>query len=284
MNKDQIGNYPDLHVVIYFGIDYWQIGYRNDTGTWIELKNQIGETKTPNCIAYNNDGFVLGTLALIGYDENLSNTVFNLDKLIGQGLSDYQKIFSNNELVEFKESNEILFILKNDLNTIMISPEQLVSEFIKQMFSLARCQLNEHQAKLTIIIPAHFNNCQRCLVKKALEMANLEIESTEMISDLLAFDRGYYDINPTQKLELKNSLIIDFESSSTNIVLLYENEEKLILNDTLISGNTLAELFNHAQQQFFPGDTVKLNPKEFISDAKYNIYEYLEIHSFQVNY
>jgi molecular chaperone DnaK (HSP70) len=78
-----------LAIGIDLGTAYSCVGvYRNDQ--FEIIPNEHGHVKTPNYVAFVGDQLLVGEDALAQADQNPTNTIFNLKKLIGRRFTDPQ--------------------------------------------------------------------------------------------------------------------------------------------------------------------------------------------------
>ncbi|KAI3892755.1 hypothetical protein MKW92_016113 [Papaver armeniacum] len=167
---------------IDLGTTYSRVGF------WIGEELRI--TRIPSCIAFTENGEpVVGDEALVGVDENPSNTILDVKlldvkRLIGVKFSD-----NDTQLDILRSSIEVIEdpVSKNDEPNVIVgspdgwmrfSAEELLCVILKKLKQIAEKGLGLKNGdvivKAVISVPSCYNNAQRLATKRAATMAGFE--------------------------------------------------------------------------------------------------------------
>ncbi|KAI3835044.1 hypothetical protein MKW92_014893 [Papaver armeniacum] len=186
----------------------------SSVGFWIGEELRI--RKIPSCIAFtdNAEEPVVGDEALVGVDENPSNTILDVKRLIGVKFSD-----NRTQLDLLSNSFEVIDdpISKNDKPNIIVRSldvwkrlfaEEILCMILKKLKQIAEEGLGLKNGdvifKAVISVPSCYNNAQRLATKRAATMAGFE---DSHFNDLLYrhCHRIYFN-NSSERLRSKSSL------------------------------------------------------------------------------
>lgn len=133
----------------------------------------------------------------------------------------------------------VLFQLDESGNTV--SPEQVSSEILKHLKSVAQNQLGRQVSKAIITVPAYFNDAQRTATKRAGELAGLEV--VRIISEPTAAALAY----GLDKLDESSRVVVYDYGGGTFDVSVLEIKEGVFqvlatAGDTRLGGDDLDEI------------------------------------------
>lgn len=132
------------------------------------LADSTGSRLTPSVVFYGAEGKILvGREARRMQALNPDHSISSVKRMIGRRLGDE----GTEGLTGAKGSPVTLPIHEQNL-----TPEEISSEILKKLKSIAESQLGQSITRAVITIPAYFNDAQRTATKRAGELAGFTVE------------------------------------------------------------------------------------------------------------
>jgi L1 cell adhesion molecule like protein len=223
----------ELFIGIDLGTTYSCVGtYVN--GKIEIIPNDHGNRTTPSYIAFDGNERYIGESAKNQMSFNLSNTLFDIKRLIGRKFDDATiqndldhypfKIINENSLpeIEVEYMNE----------TKKFRPEEISAMLLNKLKLDAEKYLGKSVKKAVITVPAYFNDSQRQATRDAGIIAGLEV--MRIINEPTAASLAY-NIFHKDSVD-KNVLIYDLGGGTLDVTVLYMTEGMLDVKST--SGDT----------------------------------------------
>ena len=213
-----------------------------ESGFPILLADSEGKRITPSAVSYgkSENDVTVGSKALrmrgIAGDGNV--VVTSAKRYMG---SRYDEVKNDDFCVPLTNDplGNVLFQLDDSGNTI--SPEEVSSDILKHLKSVAQDQLGREVSKAIITVPAYFNDAQRTATKRAGELAGLEV--IRIISEPTAAALAY----GLDKLDESSRVVVYDYGGGTFDVSVLEIKEGVFqvlatAGDTRLGGDNLDEI------------------------------------------
>ena len=213
-----------------------------ESGFPILLADSEGKRITPSAVSYgkSENDVTVGSKALrmrgIARDGNV--VVTSAKRYMG---SRYDEVKNDDFCVPLTNDplGNVLFQLDDSGNTI--SPEEVSSDILKHLKSVAQDQLGREVSKAIITVPAYFNDAQRTATKRAGELAGLEV--VRIISEPTAAALAY----GLDKLDESSRVVVYDYGGGTFDVSVLEIKEGVFqvlatAGDTRLGGDNLDEI------------------------------------------
>lgn len=195
------------------GID---LGTTNScAGVWLDGKvvivpNKFKKTTTSSCVAFTENGVIVGNNALLQQTQNPTNTIYEVKRIIGQ---DYKKV-SSMEYLPFILSNDkgvtnYNVTLQNEGR--QFTPVEISGMILKNLKESAESYIKQKVTNVVITVPAYFNDIQRESTKVAGTIAGLNV--LKVISEPVAAALAFGSTNVSNKE--KNILVYDLGNYTT---------------------------------------------------------------------
>lgn len=142
------------------------------SGDAATLKDQNGQSILPSVVNYSSETPVVGQSAKALSEQDPSNTIISVKRLLGRSLDDIQKRYPNLPY-QFKASDNGLPVLETqagDKNPIEVS-----AEILKSLGQRAEQTLGGELAGVVITVPAYFDDAQRAGTKDAAKLAGMHV-------------------------------------------------------------------------------------------------------------
>ncbi len=220
---------------IDLGTTYCCVGVWKDDKVEI-INNDRGVKTTPSYVSFDGTERYIGESAKEQLIYNMSNTLFDVKRLIGRKFNDsvLQKDVlhfpfkviegpNNNPLVEVEYMNE----------TKVFSPEEISAMLLQKLKQDAELFLGVPINKAVITVPAYFNNAQREATKDAGRIAGLDV--MRIINEPTAAAIAYNLSSKKGEME-RNVLVYDLGGGTLDITVLTTNGGILDVKST--SGDT----------------------------------------------
>jgi len=165
------------------------------------IANDQGNRTTPSYVAFTDTERLIGDAAKNQVSLNVSNTVYDIKRIIGLEYKDIQKRDLDNWGFKVTEQNKVSVMYKGDEK--IFSPEEISSMVLSKMKETAENYLGDTVSKAVITVPAYFNDAQRQATKNAGAIAGLEV--LRIINEPTAAAIAY-GFNNTEN---KNILVFD---------------------------------------------------------------------------
>lgn len=135
------------------------------------IHNEFGHSTTPSVVHYPKDGAtVVGRNAVARLSRAPNRTIYGVKRLMGQPFEvTYAKNLNYQIICDEKGNNMIRLTDKN------LYPEQVSSDILIKMKTIAENYLGEKVTHAVITVPAYFNDSQRHATRVAAELAGLEV-------------------------------------------------------------------------------------------------------------
>lgn len=140
------------------------------------IANSQGDRTTPSWVAFTEDGErLVGAAAKSQVTNNVTNTVYDVKRLIGRKFSDkdVQSELPNLSYKVVAGSNDEPVIV---IGSQKFSPEQISAFILMSMKETAESFLGHPVKRAVITVPAYFNDAQRQATKDAGIIAGLKVE------------------------------------------------------------------------------------------------------------
>jgi len=148
--------------------------------------------------------------------ENLSNTIYNVKKLIGRGFNDIPKKTSN---VPFKvkqgTNNRVHIPINHKNGTKSYYPEEITAMILHKVKKIAQNSLGTTIKSAVITVPSHFHNSERQAIKDSGVIAGLNILRIISEPTAVAISYGLYRNKPQER----KIIIFDLGASNLNVSL-----------------------------------------------------------------
>ncbi|RTZ15212.1 Fe-S protein assembly chaperone HscA [Vibrio aquaticus] len=142
------------------------------SGDAATLKDQNGQSILPSVVNYAGETPVVGQSAKALSEQDPSNTIISVKRLLGRSLDDIQKRYPNLPY-QFKASDNGLPVLETqagDKNPIEVS-----ADILKSLGQRAEQTLGGELAGVVITVPAYFDDAQRAGTKDAAKLAGMHV-------------------------------------------------------------------------------------------------------------
>ncbi|PAV68668.1 hypothetical protein WR25_18741 [Diploscapter pachys] len=196
-------------------------GVNNDSEP---VANNFGNKITPSVIGYDpkNSSILIGEAAVnSGLDP--TNVLYDSKRMIGRQAND-TSIEKDKKLwpfrVESKEGKPHVKLMHNG-NEILIPPEQISSQVLKEMKAIAERFLNMDVTGAVITVPAYFDNRQRTETMRAAEIAGLKV--LRLISEPTAAAIAYMN-KDKDDLNGKTVMIFDLGGGTFDVSIVKIND------------------------------------------------------------
>lgn len=142
-----------------------------DSGFPTLLANKEGSRLTPSVVAYSKE-----SLPLVGSEAQRQQllhpeqTIASVKRLMGRRIGDPECVGWPNLIGHPGEA------VKINVESRLVTPEEVSSEILKELKSLAEAQLGASLTRAIITVPAYFNDAQRNATRHAGELAGFTVE------------------------------------------------------------------------------------------------------------
>jgi len=230
-------------------------------GDVVIIPNEMGNRITPSVVAFTGTERLVGDGAKNQMNENPSNTVYAIKRLIGRKLSD-ASVQADKKLLSYtvvgdKEGNpRVQVTYKGEHKTY--TPEEVSAMVLQKMKEMAETFLGKPVKNAVVTVPAYFNDAQRQSTKDAGTIAGLNV--VRIINEPTAAAIAY-GLNEQGE---KNILVFDLGGGTFDVSLLTIDDgyfEVVATNgDTHLGG----EDFDNRMMKYFV-DMLKTKKKVDIS-------------------
>ena len=226
------------------------------------IANGQGNRTTPSWVAFADGERLIGDAAKNQVNSNLSNTIFDVKRLIGRKYDDpdIQKELPNFSYTVVRGKNNSPEIVIDGVN---YTPEQISAMILSYMKETAEAFLGHKVSRAVITVPAYFNDAQRQSTKDAGVIAGLKVE--RIINEPTAAALAYgLDQKTTGD---KNVLIFDCGGGTHDVSLLQIDEGvfevKATAGDTHLGGEDIDTMIvSYLREEFLKKHKKALtNPK-----------------------
>ncbi|TDL17456.1 heat shock protein 70 [Rickenella mellea] len=243
-------------VGIDLGTTYSCIGVYRGNNVEI-ISNECGYRTTPSCVAFSDNGILVGYPARNQIARNPSNTIFAAKSLVGRKFTDtlLQEALHLKQYpfkVINSEGKPVIHVQDRG-ETKEFTPEEILSMILVKMKGIAESYLGHIVTEAVVTVPANFNNMQRQATKDAAVIAGLDVIRIidEPTAASIAYNAG---LKVTGKPEL-NILVFDCGGGTTNASLVVIDnitiDVKATGGDNNLGGQDFDNrLVNHFMQEF----------------------------------
>eukprot|EP01139_Manchomonas_bermudensis_P000093 Amastigsp_a96_3797.p1 type:complete len:639 gc:universal Amastigsp_a96_3797:43-1959(+) len=171
-------NGDNICIGIDLGTTYSCVGvWKNDRVDIIS--NESGERTTPSCVAFTEEGRLVGKAAANQAGMNPENTIFDAKRLIGR-LIDDAAIQADMKhwpfaVVANAEHKPLIRVHAGTEKQQDLTPEEVSSMVLIYMKQTAEAYLGHEVKKAVITVPAYFSDSQRRATQDAGRIAGLEV-------------------------------------------------------------------------------------------------------------
>ncbi|XP_047938422.1 heat shock cognate 70 kDa protein-like [Salvia hispanica] len=233
------------------------------------IANDQGNRTTPSCVAFTENGRLIGEAAKNQVANVPNNTVFDAKRLIGRKFND-PTVQSDIKLWPFKviphltDINKPMIVVTYKGEEKHFSAEEISSMVLSKMKGTAEAYLGSSVKNVVITVPAYFNDSQRRATKDAGTIAGLNV--VRIINEPTAAAIAY-GLDKGGNVA-KNVLIFDLGGGTFDVcVAMVEAdiiEVKAIAGDTHLGGQDFdSRMVNHFVKEFERknGKDISMNPR-----------------------
>lgn len=200
------------------------------------ITNEFGNRTTPSYVAFDGCERFVGESAKNQLTQNLSNTVYDVKRIIGRKMSDeivqsslYHYSYS---VIEGKLGGPVVQVEYMD-ETKIFSPEEISAMVLHKVKQDAELFLGCPVEDVVITVPAYFNDGQRQATADAGKIAGLNV--LKIINEPTAAALAY-NITNKNGLQDRKVLIYDLGGGTLDVTVLIMSESILDVKST--AGNT----------------------------------------------
>ena len=203
---------------IDLGTTYSCVGIWQDDRVEI-IANDQGNRTTPSWVAFQEKEKLVGESAKNQYNQNPSNTIFDIKRFMGQKFTD-SGVQSELKHVPFEVKEG-----KNHMPVVCVqdkefTPQEISAFILEKMKSIAESYLGKEVKNAVITVPAYFNDAQRQATKDAGVICGLNV--LRMINEPTAAAIAY-GLDKKHESE-KNIIIYDVGGGTLDVTLLSLDE------------------------------------------------------------
>lgn len=200
---------------IDLGTTFSCVGYYRDGQVEI-FENGQGNRTTPSWVAFTKDEKLVGDSAKNQATTNVSNTIFDIKRLMGMMYQD-EKVQNDLEhlsynVIESKGLCKVRVDYKGE--KLELTPTEISAMILTHMKEIAEQKLGEKVSSAVITVPAYFNDSQRQATKDAGKIAGLEVK--RIINEPTAAAMAY----GLDKQDESNVLIFDLGGGTFDVSIL----------------------------------------------------------------
>tara|TARA_Y100001956_G_scaffold71101_1_gene75599 strand:- start:2755 stop:4608 length:1854 start_codon:yes stop_codon:yes gene_type:complete len=142
------------------------------SGDAATLKDEHGQSILPSVVNYSGDTPIVGQAAKSLSEQDPSNTIISVKRLLGRSLDDIQKRYPNLPY-QFKSSDNGLPVLETQVGDK--NPIEVSADILKSLGQRAEQTLGGELAGVVITVPAYFDDAQRAGTKDAAKLAGMHV-------------------------------------------------------------------------------------------------------------
>ncbi len=142
------------------------------SGTATPLPDENGNKILPSVVHYSKDGLQVGVKARALAQQDPTNTVISVKRLIGRSLVDIKQRYPSLPY-HLKESENGLPLFETPQGTK--NPIQISADILRQLNSRATVTLGGEPQGVVITVPAYFDDAQRAGTKDAATLAGMKV-------------------------------------------------------------------------------------------------------------
>lgn len=217
---------PPVSIGIDLGTSYSRVGVWKD-GDVVIIPNDRGKLATPSCVAFTEDGVFMGEAAMAQAEENLDNTIFAPQRLLGYKLDNpmvqwYTRMWPCK--VTRGELDNPLIVVKDRGKERFMRPEEVVALLIEHLRKIAERFLGAPANEAVITIPAQYGPNQCSALEEACKIARLKVLG--LVKSPTAAGIAFCLTNPCK--ERRHVLVCDMGASYFDFALLTVDEKTLV--------------------------------------------------------
>ena len=203
---------------IDLGTTYSCVGIWQDDRVEI-IANDQGNRTTPSWVAFQEKEKLVGESAKNQYNQNPSNTIFDIKRFMGQKFTD-SGVQSELKHMPFEVKEG-----KNNMPVVCVqdkefTPQEISAFILEKMKSIAESYIGKEVKNAVITVPAYFNDAQRQATKDAGVICGLNV--LRMINEPTAAAIAY-GLDKKHESE-KNIIIYDVGGGTLDVTLLSLDE------------------------------------------------------------
>ena len=160
------------------------------------IPNSNGEINTPSIVTVLSEDKILRGEETFNYylEENYEESIYGIKRYIGREcdkrcLEEIKHEKFPFQIIENKNTRYPLISINKNNKIIQFTLEEILSFIIKEMIDNAEAYLNKKINKLVIAVPCNFNDSQKNSIKRAVELA--EVNVIGIISEPVAAALAY---------------------------------------------------------------------------------------------
>ncbi|XP_065210480.1 heat shock 70 kDa protein II-like [Planococcus citri] len=141
------------------------------------IANDQGNRTTPSCVAFSNEGILIGEAAKNQASRNVNNTIYDVKRLMGREFNDFS-VQSDMQRWPFQvvyDNNRPKIVVEVGGTYKTYFPEEISSMVLRKMKETAEAYLGITVKNAVITVPAYFNDSQRCATMDAAKIAELKV-------------------------------------------------------------------------------------------------------------
>jgi molecular chaperone HscA len=136
------------------------------------LKDDEGRSILPSIVHYGEESLLVGHEARELAQQDPSNTIFSVKRMMGRSLADIQQRYPHLPYQFEASDNGLPQIMTR---TGIVNPVQVSAEILKTLNARAVATLGGDLEGVVITVPAYFDDAQRAGTKDAAKLANLNV-------------------------------------------------------------------------------------------------------------
>ena len=232
----------DYAIGLDLGTTFSCIGVYRNGGVEI-IPNRNGERTTPSIVTIIDEKNIkVGEDTLEHIVKDYDSSIYNIKKFIGRNYfdKDVQKdIDIENfpfQIIGDKEGKYPLVLVNKNNHKITYTLEEISSFIIKKMVDNAEAYLGKKVNSLVITVPAYFNDSQRKSIKKAAELAGVNV--LRIINEPTAAALAYgleQNIDENQENNEKKILVFHLGGGTFEVTILKIIKKRCQQNFEIIS-------------------------------------------------
>jgi len=184
----------------------------------VHFIESYGSFLIPSCVAFTNNGILVGKSAFHQINNNYKNTIINCKRLIGRYFND-DNVQSDIKRLAYNvlECDEkCCFQVELENRTKIFTPEYISSKILSFLKKIAEDYLDEPVGNAVITVPAYFGYTQREATLEAAKMAGLNV--LQIINEPTAAALAYGFNNKIENKE--NILVLDLGGGTYDVSLI----------------------------------------------------------------
>lgn len=228
------------------------------------IPNSYGNRTTPSCVAYTENGQLVGEAAVSQTHSNPENTLYTMKRLLGCQLDEPLVVRGtyNTLFIGPGEDKQPKIQIIHKGSDKKVYPEEIVATLLRHIRKIAEQYIGKTVNDAVITVPANFSNSQRLSMRDACKLAGLN--SVRMISDAVAAAVTHSLGMP--KTGIRKILVYDMGGGKLDVSVVATDGNRFDVLATAGDTQLGGEDFTHRLIEYFAQDLKKKYDKEFSDD------------------